>query len=712
MSDLTAAFPPDESGYEAWLRYPRLDARRHAELAPLAAITNEVGGDACAESAAAEWARAMRGWGVTGAGDADPGGAGETGHAGRTAGVRLTLEDGLPDEGWRVTGGPEQGGVVIAGGSGRGVLYGVMALLGRLATGGPVAGASAPAVPLRMLNHWDNLVCDPVHGSIERVKGGDTIFDWTDLTYPNPRYEDYARLLASVGINGVCVNNVNAEPEILAPRTIEGLAALAAILRRWGVRLFVSVNFASPVFLGGLRTADPLDPAVAAWWRAKADEIYAAIPDFGGWLVKADSEGKPGPGTYGRGHVQGSAVLAAALAPHGGVVLWRAFVYGRDFSARAPHARAAADRANAASYEFMHLDGQFADNVILQVKCSAIDFQTWEPVHALLGKLPRSRLSLELALTKEYAGLDVHAGWEGEYFGHVLNFDATGEGERGRVAALLARRERPGAIAAVANVNNARNWFGHLLQGSTLFTYGRLAWTPEAEPRAVLREWAERTFGTAAAPVVTTLLDGSYDVVASYTMPMGLTYICEYLHHFDPDPWDNHRGAGITADGIGTDRTVATGSAYAGLYPPGFAAQVEDPATCPERWLLYFHHLPWSHRMPDGRTLIQTLYDGYASGVAAVGEYRRRWRTLLGGIDLERWAHVNEKLALQERHAARWRDLVCRYLAEVSGVPDERGRFAARMPSPHNRVRSGFWKALEDYKARVARERVELGAKD
>jgi alpha-glucuronidase len=694
-------FPPDESGYEAWLRYPPQASARRAELAPLLRVANTVD-DARAASALAEWTRAMRGWGVGAVERVEIDGAG----------LGLTIDRRVPAEGWRARA-LRGGRLVIAGGDASGLLYGVLTALVRLGRGASVADLadeSVPATPLRMLNHWDNLVCDPVHGSIERVKGGDTIFDWTDLTYPNPRYEDYARMLASVGLNGVCVNNVNAEPEILASATIRGLAALAAIFRRWGVRLFLSVNFASPVLLGGLTTADPLEPAVRSWWAAKADELYAAVPDFGGWLVKADSEGKPGPGTYGRGHVEGSACLAEALAPHGGVLLWRTFVYGRDYSARTPHALAAADRANAASYEFMHLDGQFEDNVILQVKCSAIDFQTWEPVHALLGKLPRTRVSLELALTKEYAGLDTHLGWEGDYFSHVLNFDASGEGACGRVAALLARRGLPGAITAVANVNNSRNWFGHLMSGATLFTYGRLAWTPDAEPRAVLREWAELTFGAEAAPAVVAMLSGSYDVVASYTMPMGLTYICELLHHFDPDPWENHRGAGITKDGIGTDRSVATGSAYAGLYPAEFAARVESPASCPTKWLLYFHHLPWSHRMPDGRTLIQTLYDGYADGVATVGEWRRAWRGVLGKIDLERWAHVNEKLALQERHAARWRDLACRYLAEVSGVADERGRFSARMPSEHNRVRSAFWKAVEDYRSRVARERAAIGA--
>jgi alpha-glucuronidase len=278
------------------------------------------------------------------------------------------------------------------------------------------------------------------------------------------------------------------------------------------------------------------------------------------------------------------------------------------------------------------------------------------------------------------------------------------------VAAQLARPELPGAVVAVANVNNSRNGFGHLLHGASLFTYGRLAWEPTADPQALLHAWAELTFSAKVAGEVVEMMKDSYDTVAAYTMPMGLTYISEFLHHYEPDPWQNHRGAGITPEGIGTDRTVKTGSGYIGLYPPQYGARVEDPATCPGNVLLYFHHLPWTHRLASGETVIQALYDSYADGVERVGEYRQQWRALHGRIDLERWAHVAEKLALQERHAERWRDLVCRYLAEVSGVPDTRGRFSARMASPHNRVRSGFGKAVEDYRARVERERASIGA--
>jgi alpha-glucuronidase len=667
------SIPPDESGYEAWLRYPRMDADMQQRWSCLSRVNAQGAPAAVLE----ELDRALAGWGLPARSQGDQ--------------LVLSVDPDLPEEGFRVKH-PDTESLTVTGGSERGLLYGLFHLLRAVNLDIPLETESAPALPLRMLNHWDNLVMDPVHGSIERVRGGETIFDWTDLSRPNPRYEDYARLLASVGLNAACINNVNAEPEILSTEMIQGLASLAEVFRKWGVRLFVSVNFATPVLLKELDTADPLDSRVQDWWKRKADELYALIPDFGGFVVKADSEGKPGPGTYGRSHVQGSTCLADALAPHGGLIFWRAFVYGRDLAGKVPDPKVRADRANHATYEFMDLDGCFADNVILQVKCSAIDFQIWEPVHALFGKLSKTRLCLELALTKEYSGLDVHMNWEGPYFSEIHR------------SPLLAGRIE--AVTAVANINNSRNWFGHLLHGATLYTHGRLAWSPDAHPRGVLDEYTTLMFGAEAGGDVSEMMADSYDTVASYTMPMGMAYISEFLHHYDPDPWANHAGAGISSDGIGVDRTMATGSDYIGLYPAEIAMKFEDSATCPERVLLYFHHLPWTHRMADGKTLIQTLYDSYCGGVKRVGESRNVWRTLHGKIDLERWAHVYEKLALQLRHAERWRDLVCRYLEEVSGIPDAAGRFAA--PSPHSRLQSAFPQAVADYMARVERERKAI----
>lgn len=695
----------EESGYEAWLRYGRGMVLEGVAGDELGRLCCEVEG-ALGQAAKEEWGR-----GVGGFFGMDL----ELVRDRAEAGVIFRLDGGLGVEGYRIEAGEK---LEILGGSGAGLLYGVFACLRRMQRGLPREEweeASAPAVPLRMLNHWDNMKMDPTLGSIERVWGGKTIFDWTDLGYPNPRYRDYARMLASVGINGAALNNVNADPEILASETIEGLGSLAEILRSYGIRVFLAINYASPVLIGGLKTADPLDPGVRRWWRDKAAEIHAQIPDFGGFLVKADSEGRPGPETYGRSHREGSEVLARALAPYGGLVLWRAFVYGGDLEKRAGDKRVAADRANHALLELEQFDGAFAENVILQVKCSAIDFQAWEPVHALFGRMPRTRLALELDLAKQYKGYDTVLGWEGAYFREILQADMGWEAPSCTVAEVVSGKVQnrlPGAIAAVSNINNARNWFGHLLNGSALFTYGRQAWNPDLEPEGILREWSELTFGREAAPVVGEILGKSYETMADYMGLLGNHSLAELQHHYEPDPWEGvfAKEAGLTGNGIGVDRTIESGSGYLGYYHPSLRERYADPQTCPTRQLLYFHHLPWDHEMPDGRSLIQYLYDQYHRAVEAVRGFRRQWSGLHGRIDLERWAHVHEKLALQEQHAERWRDLMCRFFLEKSGIPDEHGRFSVRSPSPHNRIRTGFWQALEDYQARVERERKRIGA--
>lgn len=699
------SYPRDESGYEAWLRYEAGQLAEGLSGAELWRVHAAATGETAA-AALGEWRRAVKGfWGreVEEVEDA------------AEAGVSLGVDPLLGAERYRIEVGET---LRITGGDEVGLLYGVFGCLRKMRLGyslAELAGESGPFQELRMLNHWDNLKMDPTLGSIERVRGGKTIFDWTDLSYPNPRYVDYARMLASVGINGVALNNVNADPEILSSDMITGVAALAEVLRPYGIRVFLTVNYASPVLIGGLKTADPLEPTVRKWWREKADEIYGQIPDFGGFLVKADSEGRPGPGSYGRSHCEGSEVLAAALAPHGGLVLWRAFVYGGDLSERAPNERVARDRANHAILEFEHLDGEFAENVIVQIKCSAIDFQVWEPVHALFGHMPNTRLALELDLAKQYKGYDNVLGWEGNYMDWILRSEV-GHGDSGRtVAEIIAGKgaeQRAGAIAAVANINHARNWFGHLLNGSALYTYGRQAWNPHQDPVEILREWSVLTFGPEAAPTVVEILDHSYDTMAKYMGLLGNHSLAELQHHYEPDPWEKlfAHDAGVTDSGIGVDRTVETGSGYLGYYPPGLRALYADAASCPVNQLLYFHHLPWEHEMPDGRTLVQYLYDQYYEGVEEVREFRRQWRTLHGVIDLERWAHVYEKLAIQEQHAERWRDLMCRYFLEKSGIGDAHGRFWEGSPSPHSRIRTGFWEAVEDYRARVERERRRIGA--
>lgn len=699
-------FPPDESGYESWLRYPKTDTSESvcSRFANLNVYCEHEG--TCVGAAKDEWQLGIERM---------------TGKVVRFvddrvgAGVVFSRSSRIASQGFEISVAER---LEISASDDSGLLYGVFACLRMIQCGRlPESGVfkSAPEIGLRLLNHWDNLVEDPVMGSIERVWGGKTIFDWTDLSRPNPRYKDYARMLASVGINGSCINNVNATAEIISTEMLPGLSSLAEIFRALGIRLFISIDYASPVDLSGLDSADPLDPKVQDWWCKKIDEIYAAIPDFGGFVVKADSEGRPGPGDYGRTHTEGSQCLARPLARHGGILFWRAFVYGRDIADRAPHAKAAADRANHASYEFMGLDGEFDDNVILQIKCSATDFQIWEPPHALFGKMPQSRLALEFDLAHEYTGYDVHLAWEAPYFSRVLNFEALHPEYPGRIADIIAGKSanrRSGAITAVANISSSRNWFGHLLGGAGLFAYGRLSWDSSMDIDTIASEYAELMFGPEAREVVSGLLKSSYNVFASYTSPYGLHYMWEQLHHFDPDPWSTLHSAGIDGEGVGRDRTSATGSGHTSLYAPWHTKVFEDPMKCPEEYLLYFHHLHWKHPMADGRTLIQALYDSFYQGAEAVGKFRLQWRELHGQIDLARWAHVYEKFAMQQDHAERWRDILCRFFLEYTKIGDEQKRFDFNTPSRHARVRSGFPVALEDYIARVARRRSQMGAKE
>jgi alpha-glucuronidase len=697
--------PADETGYEAWLRYTDKSGTPVQEgyTALLSVYVNAQG--PCIPAILDEWDRGLKGF---------LGQSIELVDEAATAGVIFAIDTNLGSEAYQIR---FDGQLKITAGSDRGLLYGMFNCLQKMQRETPIdqlAEGSEPHIPIRMLNHWDNPTMDPVMGSIERVRGGKTIFDWTDLSYPNPRYEDYARMLASIGINGTCLNNVNADPAIISTEMIEGIAALAEVFRKWGIRVYLSVNFGSPVFLGDLVTADPLEPDVQEWWNKKADEIYARIPDFGGFIVKADSEGKPGPGTYGRSHVEGSRCLAVALQPHGGLVFWRAFVYGQDIAQKIPLERAAEDRANHATYEFRELDGQFEDNVILQVKCSAVDFQIWEPVHSLFGLMPNTRMCLELDLPKEYKGYDTTIAWEGHYIDYVLNFDTQWDEPTCTVADIIAGKVQnhlPGAITAVANISNAENWFGHLLSGASLYTYGKQAWDPRHDTADILQSYSELTFGLKAAPLVADILDGSYATMAKYMGLMGGHSFSEILHHYEPDPWGGfpHK-AGVTAEGIGMDRSVETGTGYLGLYHPEVAQQYADPSTCSLEMLLYFHHLPWDYELVNGKTLTQNLYDRYYEGCEEVKETAIKWRRLHGLIDLRRWASVYEKMAQEEQFAERWRDLMCRYLLEHSGVEDAHGRFSLRSPSPHNRLRTGAWQAFADYRARVKREKEQLSA--
>jgi alpha-glucuronidase len=662
------AGPPEEDGYDLWLRYRPVEApARDAYRSVARSLVVAEEGPALA-AAAGELERGLEGL---------------LGSAPRRAGV---VEDGsiligtaaapairklalplsrLGDEGYLLrsirVGGKRV--TVVAANSGRGVLYGAFALLGRIQTREPLEGvdvADAPRLKLRLLNHWDNL-----DGSVERGYAGSSLWDWHKLPdYWDPRYTDYARANASVGINGTVLTNVNANAELLTAPYLEKVAAVADVFRPWGIRVYLTARFSAPIEIGGLKTADPLDPAVRAWWKAKADEIYRHVPDFGGFLVKANSEGQPGPQDYKRSHADGANMLADALAPHGGTVMWRAFVYS---------ASAAQDRARQGYEEFQPLDGKFRPNVIVQVKNGPIDFQPREPFHPLFGAMPRTPLMAEFQITKEYLGFATHLAYLGTMWEEVLDADTWRPRKGTPVAETLT------GIAGVANIGTDRNWSGSHFDQANWYAFGRLAWNPGLSARGIAEEWAKMTFTADpafVAPAVEMMM-GSRQAVVDYMTPLGLHHLMASGHHYGPGPWVDDLGRAdwnpvyyhrADAQGIGFDRTNS-GSGAVWQYAPPLARQLGDPAAVPEDYLLWFHHVPWEHRMGSGRTLWHELVDRYTGGVGKVAEMRRTWAAIGDHVDPRRRADIAAFLAIQEREATWWRDASLAYFGSVSGRP-------------------------------------------
>lgn len=574
--------------------------------------------------------------------------------------------------------------IVITGGSDAACLYAVFAFLRRLQAGQPAGGlatgglrvAEATANKLRMVNHWDN-----IDGSIERGYAGRSIF-FADgqVTRDLRRVTDYARLLASVGVNAVSLNNVNVTREaarLLTPEHLPRLARVAEVLRRYGIRLFLSVSFDSPIALGKVRTADPLDPDAAAWWRGQAEVVYEHIPDLGGFVVKADSESRPGPHVYGRSQADGANMLAAALRPYGGIVVWRAFVYDCDQDWR----DRSTDRARAAYDTFMPLDGDFADNVIVQIKFGPMDFQVREPASPLLTALRETNEAIEVQITQEYTGQQrdlcfLHPQWH-----EIMTLPA---GESATLADVVGGHEtgRPyGGVAGVANIGDDPSWTGHVLAQANLYAFGRLSWDPAVESRAVAAEWVTQTFGP-AEPVMSTVLGmllESWSIYESYTAPLGVGWMVTPHYHYGPDidgyeysRWGTYHFA--DRDGIGVDRTVATGTRYTAQYEASRSTLYEDLASCPDELLLFFHHVPYTHRLKSGKTVIQHIYDSHFDGAAAAEGLLAAWQSLAGRVDPPRFENVRRRLEEQVANAVQWRDIVNTYFARKSGIADERGR--------------------------------------
>lgn len=569
---------------------------------------------------------------------------------------------------------------VVAANNDIGLLYGAFALLRLVQSRQPVEKLDvreAPAFPLRLLNHWDNL-----DRTVERGYSGFSIWDWHKLPdWVDPRYIDYARANASIGINGTVLTNVNADAQVLTPHYLRKVAALADVFRPWGIRVYLTARFSAPIEIGGLRTADPLDPAVVAWWRAKADEVYRHIPDFGGFLVKANSEGQPGPQDYKRTHADGANMLADALAPHGGTVMWRAFVYT---------ANPREDRASQAYDEFRPLDGKFRPNVIVQVKNGPIDFQPREPFHPLFGQMPKTPVMLEAQVTKEYLGFATHLAYLGTMWEEVLDADTCSPRCGTPVAATI------GGIAGVANVGTDRNWSGSHFDQANWYALGRLAWNPRLGAREIAEEWARMTWSNRAAvlePVVVMLMQ-SREAVVEYMTPLGLHHLMASGHHYGPGPWVDdlerpdwnpvyyHRAS---REGIGFDRTASGSNAVADYAPP-VARRFGDLGQVPDEYLLWFHHVPWDRRLRSGRSLWEELVGRYDRGVAKVRSMRRTWAGLAGEVDAERHEEVAAFLRIQEAEAQWWRDASIAYFQSVSKRPLPAGV----APPPH---------PLEHYKA-------------
>ena len=677
-----------ESGYDAWLRYPRLPSRVSGAVAQvLGDSVTLLGRSEVLLAARDEFSRGIRG--MLGRNLRRESTVPKDG--GVVIGLLRDVAEAIP---WaqfdtNITGDGfliktvRQGSArytVVAGGTERGVLYGVFALLRKIALAQPSASldeTEVPYAPIRWVNQWDNL-----DGSIERGYGGRSIF-WenrharSDLS----RVSDYGRLLASIGISACSINNVNADARILSAEMLPEIVRIAAAFRPWGVRVAISVDFGSPKTLGKLDTFDPLDPRVAAWWSAKVDELYRAIPDLAGIIIKADSEGRVGPSAYGRTHADAANVVARALKPHGGLLFYRGFVYDHHMDWRNPKN----DRARAADDNFRPLDGKFEPNAVIQIKNGPIDFQVREPASPLFGNLEKTNQAIELQITQEYLGQARHTVFLAPMWKEVLDFDMHARSRATPVKALVAGKvfgQSVGGFVGVSNVGLSDNWFGNHLSQANLYAFGRLAWNPDLSAREISEEWTRLTFGLdeRVDSVVNEIQLSSWKTYENYTGPLGLQTLTDITgNHYgvnveasERNGWGQWHNA--DARGVGMDRSVSSGTGFAGQYRAEVAKMYESAASTPDELLLFFHHVPYTYRLHSGKTVIQSLYDSHYEGAETAANYVRRWRTLQGLIDEQRYGEVLAQLEYQAGQAEVWRDAVVNWFLKTSGVPDEKGR--------------------------------------
>lgn len=668
-----------ESGEEMWLRYAPLEDPARTEYRKLVPAEIFVAGDSPVIAAARdELIRGIRGMlgRLPRLESHVP--SGNSILLGTERDLALRLGEPLaPDEFSLHT---ANGKTIITGSDDRAVLYGAFAYLRRIAAHQPLGGLNdreKPYAPIRWVNQWDNL-----DGTVERGYGGRSIF-WEagvarrDLT----RVSEYGRFLASLGIDACSIDNVNASPRMSDPAMFPEIARIAAAFRPWGVRTVISVAFSSPKTMGGLATFDPLDRSVAAWWAERVDALYRAIPDLAGFIVKADSEGQAGPSAYGRTHADAANVIARALRPHGGLLVYRGFVYNHRMDWRDPKN----DRAKAAYDNFKPLDGRFDSNVVVQIKNGPIDFQVREPTSPLFGALEKTNQAVELQVTQEYMGQARYLVFLAPQWKAALDFDEQAGHPGTPVKALAAGKvyDRPfGGFAGVVNVGLDRNWLGNQLSQANLYAFGRLAWDPNLGSEQLAREWVEQTFGGEPSVVstITRLLLRSWRDYENDTGPLGLQTLTDIV--------GNHYGVSVEASerngwgqwhradhqGVGMDRTLATGTGYTAQYLAPVQRWFDSLSTCPDDLILFFHHVPYTHRLHSGQTVIQTIYDLHYDGASAIADYAPLWRALRGRIDDDRFGEVLEDLTFQAGQADVWRDAVNNWFFRESGIPDARNR--------------------------------------
>lgn len=597
------------------------------------------------------------------------------------AALRLVRRESIHPEGYRIA--ANHGQCRIESGSEQGALYGVFALLRKLRLENvSLEGLSweteaTPSNPLRMLNHWDNM-----DGSIERGYSGKSFFFEKEQILVNERTEDYARLAASVGINGVVINNVNvrsAATWLISDRYYKPLGEMQRIFASWGIRLYLSVNYCAPMEMDNLPLADPCDSRVQEWWKKKAAEVWENLPGLGGFLVKADSEGRPGPFTYGRTQAEGANMLADAVAPFGGKILWRCFVY----NCRQDWRDTKTDRARAAYDYFLPLDGSFRDNVILQIKNGPMDFQVREPVTPLFGALKKTNTMIEFQIAQEYTGQQRHVCYLMPWFRQVLEQDMCAPGVPSRVADLVSGRSfgnKNCGMTAVCNTGNDENWTGHDLAAANWYGFGRQAYDTELDPAEIAREWVKLTFGGEPRVVqtLTDILMESWPAYEKYNAPLGIGWMVNPHEHYGPsvdgyeyDRWGTYHRADWK--GIGVDRTEK-GTGYCGQYNEPLASCYANLETCPDELVLFFHHLPYTYVLKSGKTVIQHIYDTHFEGAEIAASFLERLEGIRELLPEDAYNRMHARLVHQGEHAKEWRDVINSYFYRKSGIPDAQGR--------------------------------------